>query len=163
MKKHLIVILLSLLAISCKNQTETFERFEISYKDGWTYNYSILVQKDGTFIFDKSFRNTLKGKLTNEDLNKLNYELCQIEKLNLKSETLNCIDCAQISLKVERNGATYKVIQKSKKDSLLINFTSLIDKMVKSKKAQIIDKHFNFETYSDINPPAKFKRVDNNE
>ena len=162
MRKHLIVILLSLLAISCKNQTETFERFEISYKDGWTYNYSILVQKDGNFIFDKSFRNTLKGKLTNEDLNKLNYELYQVEKLNLKSDTFNCIDCAQISLKVDRNGATYRVIQKSKKDSLLIHFTSLIDEMVKSKKTQIIDKHFNFETYLDINPPAKFKR-DNNE
>nr|WP_315232804.1 hypothetical protein [uncultured Flavobacterium sp.] len=64
MKKYLIVILLSLLTISCRNQTEPFESFEISYKDGWTYNYSILVQKDGNFIFAKSFKNTLKGKLT---------------------------------------------------------------------------------------------------
>ena len=154
---------MSLLTISCRNQTEPFESFEISYKDGWTYNYSILVQKDGNFIFAKSFKNTLKGKLTIEDLNKLNYELCQIEKLNLKSDTLNCIDCAQISLKVERNEATYRVIQKSKKDSLLIHFTSVIDEMVKNKKVQIIEKHFNFETYSDINPPAKFKRIDNKE
>lgn len=159
MKKHLMLIILSLLTVGCRNQTEPFERFEISYKDGWTYNYSILVQNDGNFIFDKSFKNTLKGKLTIEDLNTLKYELCQIEKLNLKSDTLDCIDCVQISLKVERKGVSYRVIQKSRKDSLLIHFTSLIDKMVKNKNAQISDKHFNFETYTDINPQAKFKRV----
>jgi hypothetical protein len=155
MKKYLIVILLSLLTISCKNQTEPFESFEISYTDGWTYNHTILVQKNGDFIFCKSFKNTLKGKLPIEDMNILNYELYKIEKQNIKSDSLDCIDCPKISLKVERNETTYKVIQKNKINSLIFHFETVIDKMVKNSNAQIIDKHYNFETYIDINPPFK--------
>ena len=74
MKKFGGIFLLLFLMSGCTNEA-SFDRFEISYTNGWTKSYSFSIDEDGDFRYKNNFYEQKGGKLNGKQLDKLKHEI----------------------------------------------------------------------------------------
>ncbi|MBF4472114.1 hypothetical protein [Flavobacterium sp. HJJ] len=65
MKKNILIFLSLFLIVSCAKHKSDFERFEMSYNDGWAERFSVVIWNDGILevkLFNGSGEKEIRGK-----------------------------------------------------------------------------------------------------
>ena len=152
MKKILIFPILCFIT-SCKNKTENFQSFEVSYTDGWTKRRSFVAFQDSLYEYQINFGERKGGKLDKVDFKNLELILSDLENNNLKSKTDKCVDCPIISINIERDGGPIRLMQKGEIDSQLNDIEKTIDKIIKHENTYFLKPTYFYKTDKDIAPP----------
>lgn len=138
--------------ISCKTNSDNFEKFEISSTDGWIENYSFILYKDSSFILKKSPKNEW-GKLNESEFQSLLSQIQEVKNKKLNSKTETCYDCSKVSIKITSKNDTLKIIQKGDISKEIDDLKILIKKITFNKKNFILKTYETFETQKDLEPP----------
>lgn len=159
MKKKILMFLSLFLILGCAKHKNDFERFEISYSDGWAERFSVVIWNDGILevkLLNENGENEVRGiKLLGKEFEIIKK---QIDKIRIKDINYECIDCSIVAIEIEKNKKLYKVLQKGKLSTETNNLIDTLRKIIHNPKLYYLLPRYKYKTADEIIQKVKLEK-----
>ena len=148
------IILVSFTLICCNDRGKEFEYFEISYANCWLGDYSFAIKKNREYYLEKEMK-VLKGKLSEEEFEKLNEQIFEIENANLKSYEA-CCDVNAFCIIIKKDSKTIRIVQQGEVDNRILELSKNVKEILSYDSNQASDSLYHFKTKSGVIAMPKY-------
>lgn len=160
MRFTLFVLFLIISVFSCinkpvaKNNTVSFSSVEINYTDGWTKKFSLIVDSNKIYFVPLKWDSAFYGILPDSIFNTIKETAQKIkDDKNVKSNAIECNDCAVISIKLINNRDTIRIKQSGNLNSHFIPLINTLQHFIDSSHHQTIQAFIQMDKKSSVIPP----------
>lgn len=131
-----------------------FQSFEISYTDGWTKTFSLLVDTNRIYLSPHKWDTAYYGILPDTIYKLFEATFLEIEgSKSVRSKNGGCVDCPLLAIKIIAHGDTLRIRQTGRLDSLFHPLISRLQTFLDSSKHQTTEAILLLETQSVVTPP----------
>jgi hypothetical protein len=130
-----------------------FKSFEISYTNGWTKGFSLLVDSNKIY-FSQQKSDTIYFGILPDTIFKVidGLVLIIVNDRTLKSKNRGCEDCSVVAIQALIKTDTIRINQSGDVDEVFWPVINIIQTFIDKGKHQKIRSLFFFETTSSVNP-----------
>ncbi len=143
------------------NSSIAFKSFEISYTNGWSSGFSILVDTNKIYFSPQLSDFSYYGILPDTIFDLLDTTFLKIRSdSNIKSKDSGCVDCPSLAIQIISNDDTLRIKQTGSFDKIFYPVIKSLRNFIESSKHQKIHGIFLLDTRSVITPqPPEIKVI----
>ena len=154
------ILLLANALLSCSDQAPiqngitNFKIFEIAYSNGWSSGFSFRADTNKIYFAPGRADTAYYGLLPVEIVNLLDTTVSKISSdINIKSNDIDCLDCASLAICIVSNGDTIRIKQSGDIDPLFEPIIDSLQNFIVNGEHQRIQALLMLEAKSILLPP----------